>query len=655
MPGSLRARATRMLGIIAAAVILAGLADSSALSAEPGAIANEKKTVPAADRPAPAPPAKSPDAGTLGREAWRALMARTPRPKKGCFTAAYPDTQWKEVPCTTAPRRPYQPAGGPGPHTVGRGVDFSARTTGLITKAVGSFDSLASVTSVTSDGTLNKYSLQLNTIQFHTSACDSSPNAAGCLGFQQFIYSNTGTLFMQLWLLGFGADCPTGFFHFPNRPTDCSMNSDSVTVPVQPLANLGQLSLSGEAAAGGLDTITLSTGDQFFSATVADASLELSQHWTAAEFNIFGDCCSSEVTFNTGASMAVRTSIDDGTTNAPLCLPAGFTAETNSLTLVRPCCPFGGESPAIVFRQSSNSGATSQCANGTSIGDTHLTNFNGLLFDFQAAGDFLLAETGADFVVQTRQKSGAPRWPNATINTAVAVKGGKTRAALCLEPDALVVDGRRRVLDSGGSLSLPGLVITRKENVYVFKHPDGASAVATRNNGWINVSVHLGGNTPVAKVRGLLGNANGNTGADDLAARGGAVLPRPVTFQDLYHRYGDSWRVSASDSLPAELCGGGNIESGNPRSPFYAKDLTPAQYNRARASCVAAGVHEQPLLDACSSTRPCWETGRRPALSSRPALRAASCGLSEAPRASSAAHRRIGQDNSRRQRPEYIP
>ena len=132
----------------------------------------------------------------------------------------------------------------------------------------------------------------------------------------------------------------------------------------------------------------------------------------------------------------------------------------------------------------------------------------------------------------------------------------------------------------------------------MFKRPDGASAVATRNNGWINVSVHLGGNTAVAKVRGLLGNANGDTGADDLAARGGAVLPRRFpskTYTTATATAGES-RVN---SLPAELCGGGNIETGNPRSPFYAKDLTPAQYNRARASCVAAGVHAQPLLDAC--------------------------------------------------------
>jgi hypothetical protein len=34
--------------------------------------------------------------------------------------------------------------------------------------------------------------------------------------------------------------------------------------------------------------------------------------------------------------MAVRTSVDDGTNNAPTCVLEGFTSETNSLDLVPP-------------------------------------------------------------------------------------------------------------------------------------------------------------------------------------------------------------------------------------------------------------------------------------------------------------------------------
>ncbi len=521
-------------------------------------------------------------------------MARTPRPKNGCFTATYPNADWQEVPCTTAPQRPYQPVGGLTPQTVGHGFDFSAQTTQLISSAVGSFDTVVGVTSLTGPDGDNSYSLQLNTSQFTTSTCGS---AANCQGFQQFIYSNAGFLFMQFWLLNFGPTCPAGFGHF-GHPNDCAMNSDSATVPIQPLANLGQLSLKGEAVSGG-DTITLSTGSGLMFSVQSPDVLNLAQNWKAAEFNIFGDCCSSQANFNAGAAMAVRTSVEDGTANAPTCKREGFTAETNNLKLVPPCCPFGGESPAVVFWQSSNPDATSLCARGTSTGDTHLTNFNGMLYDFQASGDFLLAETDSDFVVQTRQQSGAPRWPNASVNKAVAMKMGESRVALCLEPNRLVVNGMRRSLGNGMSLSLSDVKITRKGNVYLFKRPSGAIVTATLHDSWINVSMVLGGDTATAKVRGLLGNANGNTGADDLAARDGAVLPQPISFLNLYRQYGDSWRVSPRESLPTQLCGASKIEASIPERPFYANDLNQKDYNRARASCVAAGVKEQALLDAC--------------------------------------------------------
>ena len=214
--------------------------------------------------------------------------------------------------------------------------------------------------------------------------------------------------------------------------------------------------------------------------------------------------------------------MNDGTVNAFLCnarLRQGDKQSHPGTPAVASTA--AGADPAIVFDQSTRVGATAYCANGTAVGDTHLTNFNGLLFDFQASGDFLLAEIDPDFVVQTRQKSGAPTWPNASVNKAVGMKMGKTRVAICLEPNRFVVDGKPNNIGNGKSLSLPDVTVTRNGDVYVFTRPDGANVRAELNNGWIDVSVSLGGPAPVVNVRGLLGNANGNTGPDDLAARDG--------------------------------------------------------------------------------------------------------------------------------------
>src|SRR5260370_41063253 len=46
------------------------------------------------------------------RVAWRRAMAGAARPKKGCFTATYPDKTWHEAKCGTPPNRPYKPRGG---------------------------------------------------------------------------------------------------------------------------------------------------------------------------------------------------------------------------------------------------------------------------------------------------------------------------------------------------------------------------------------------------------------------------------------------------------------------------------------------------------------------------------------------------------------
>ena len=40
------------------------------------------------------------------RDSWRKSMLRTPRPKKGCFTATYPETAWREIRCKTPPIAP---------------------------------------------------------------------------------------------------------------------------------------------------------------------------------------------------------------------------------------------------------------------------------------------------------------------------------------------------------------------------------------------------------------------------------------------------------------------------------------------------------------------------------------------------------------------
>jgi hypothetical protein len=215
-----------------------------------------------------------------------------------------------------------------------------------------------------------------------------------------------------------------------------------------------------------------------------------------------------------------------------------------------------------------------------------------------AAGDFQLATTGPGFTVQTRQVSGAPTWPNAAVNQAVATRIGTSDVAVCTAPTRLELNRRPVNLADGAQLNLPdGSDVSRQGNVYLIRGSNGDSVQAQVNPGspdWINVSVGLG-RWPVS-VQGLLANAGSSASA--IEARNGTVLTAPFAFSQFYNVYGNSWRVSADQSL-LSACGG-RVTSGNPRALFYASNLAPDVARAAQAVCTGAGVKAAPLLDACT-------------------------------------------------------
>jgi hypothetical protein len=546
---------------------------------------------------------------------WDQSMLQKPAPKKGCFRATYPDKEWKEVPCVTVPNIPFMPREGARPFVIGGGNSISAEApSGTITTAIGRFENITNVTSETGAGVSNAYSLQINTDFMTSPACAASPNP-GCRGWEQWVYYNSGSsgmAFIQYWLIQYNTTCPTGWnsFSFPPPSTDtyCWRNNTAggVGVPNQPIANMGNWRLSGTVTATG-DSVTMTTlggaytqsGDNFVSAAA---------NWTSAEFNIFGPGNGAQAVFNAGASVDARTQIFYGGSTAPNCLADGTTGETNNLSFgpLPPAATAPG--PALIFTESIAGGSPTTCGAAVTIGDTHLHTFNGLFYDFQASGDFSLAKVAPDFEVQTRQKSGAPTWPNASVNKAVAARFGDTQVAICLAPSnvsataaRVLVNGTPTTVNDGQILELPGNTAMRRlGNVYQVVGEHGNSISATVNsyssNSWINVSVGLG-RWP-STVKGLIANANGNV--NQIATRDGSVLTTPFNFDDLYHRFGDSWRVSSKESMLSACDKETPVEVASPTKIFYAKDLKPDVREKALAVCNAAGVKPGPLLDACT-------------------------------------------------------
>ena len=287
------------------------------------------------------------------QKAWRTAIAQAPTPGKGCFTASYPLTSWRQISCVTPPQRAYGPVGGLGPAngTVGNGDDYSAVTATPTSAATGYFPVVAGLRWETGFGAKNLYSLQLNSnLISNDPACAQAANPQTCFAGQQFVYVTISPMaFMQYWLVNYGGNpCPRGWQSYPNA---CFKNSAAVPVPKERITELPNMTLSGSAVVNGFDTLTMTTKTKAYRTTGRDKVIDLAKGWYASEFNVFGVGGGSEADFNPGTSLTVRIDLTDGTTDAPVCKPHdGGTGETNNLNLKK-CTVSGGTVPNVQFKE----------------------------------------------------------------------------------------------------------------------------------------------------------------------------------------------------------------------------------------------------------------------------------------------------------------
>jgi hypothetical protein len=325
------------------------------------------------------------------RLAWHRKMAALPKPKAGCFAAAYPAEEWTQTQCSSPPQMPHtrppnitnwlrshpgvgapsQPAG---LAVAGSGNDVVAVAVGgPITGVEGSFPQTMDIQYVTSvksptQASPDAYALQINVAPFSSpAACAHAQNPQTCQGWLQYLFMNDdkGSLaLMEVWLFNFGPTCPGqgSVPQLPGMPPGISWSQssgdcvfDSPTTPLlaaQPVTSLGQLIMRGEAVPGGQDsvTITLSNGS-ISGVSISDEILNLSAVWQQVEFNIFGYINGERAQFNPGAAAVVHLDVQNATANAPGLLNSGFTGETNTFNLVLPGCSTAGIPPSIGFEE----------------------------------------------------------------------------------------------------------------------------------------------------------------------------------------------------------------------------------------------------------------------------------------------------------------
>jgi hypothetical protein len=386
-------RIKRSLGVLAAAALTLGglLGGSAAAATAPTALADQSvahsaqavahaKPVGASARSAPA----AAQSGPRTKAAWQTDMAHIRQPGRGCYSASYPALTWHAVKCVTAPKVRLSPAlvaksaKRAEPAATGNSDDYSAKVSGTISQAVGTFADVSP--SVTEEGLVNNsgsqvansFSLQMNSQFFSGSpACDGSSDPSDCQAWQQFVYvygGSSSTIFMQYWLLNYDATCPSNWY---TSGTDCFTNSDAAVVSTLTASQLASVQLSATAASGGNDGVSLSVGSgTATSVSNSDSEVDLASYWNTTQWNVIGQDDGSEANFGSDTSLEAQTALTDSSGSAaPSCVSEGFTGETNNLNLTS-TPELGGEpSPAMASQQTNGTTGTVSCAtaSGTTV------------------------------------------------------------------------------------------------------------------------------------------------------------------------------------------------------------------------------------------------------------------------------------------------
>jgi hypothetical protein len=232
----------------------------------------------------------------------------------------------------------------------------------------------------------------------------------------------------------------------------------------------------------------------------------------------------------------------------------------------------------------------------SSSGDVHLTTFDSLLYDFQAEGEFVFAESkkaGDSYQIQARLQ---PYGNSSTVSimTEVAAKVGSDRVTFAINrADTVWIDGIPSTLSTTNpTITLSGGVLHEvSPGIFTITWNTGETLTVTDHSSNIDISTQLSASDGPGSIKGLLGSDTG--AANDFQLANGPVLKQPLTFAQLYGEFADAWRVTQATSLLDYGKGQTTATFTNldfPSQPATLADFSAAAVAAAAKLAAAAGI-----------------------------------------------------------------
>jgi hypothetical protein len=307
------------------------------------------------------------------------------------------------------------------------------------------------------------------------------------------------------------------------------------TTPGTWLLNLGTVAQGGAALAADLSVLNAAQGP-------ADV--------LGGSFTVSGGGAFTNTGFGAFSGVGADGSADAGSVS----LATSKTGTFSETLLLTPTDTEGAGTPTTQAPQTVIVTGMIAAPTGIAQGDVHMVTFDGLHYDFQATGDFVLArstQAGNSFEIQMR----AEPWqsnPHTSVATEIAAQVGDDVVSFGVGGAATTVSVNGiadTAIGSGGAQRLleGGHIQALSSTSYVLTWDTGETLAVTQPGDYLSISATLGPQDGPGSVQGLLGGDTGQ--ANDFALPDGTVLTQPLSTSTLLGTFADAWTVAPGLSL----------------------------------------------------------------------------------------------------------